>query len=682
MLNTLPSFIPTGFVQQLDMQAHPLRTNALALAIAVAGLLAPLAVQAVEKDLTSLSLEELMASEVFTTSEYVRGLGQNPSVASVVTAEDIRAHGYRTLADILRTLPGLYVTNDRDYSYLGSRGFGRPEDYNSRVLFLVDGYRLNENVYDSALLGTESLLDVELIERLEYTPGPGSAILYGKNAFFGVVNIITRTGAGLDGLEVAVDLGSAGAAKGRATFGRRLDNGLDMVLSVSKYDRDGRDLAFPALGGTAMGLDYDRYQRLFAKFSMGNWSLVAAHGERTKGIPNASYGQLFNEPGAETRDNQSLLDLSYNRPLGEDSAISGRLFYGHYNFLGDYVYDANPAPPPITPYINRDDVTGRWLGADVRYVTPRMGAHKWLLGADYQLNLARHQINYDVGGAVNFQDSRDDEGAWGVFFHDEIRLAEQLTLDLGARYDRPLVGDPELHPRVALVYDWSPDTTLKALYGSSFRPPNAYELYYTDGFNYLANPNLGPETIRTYELVLDRYLGRAGRLTASLFRYRITDLIDYVTLPGPQYMFDNQGGATARGFEIRHDMGWEGGGRLRSSYNWQLAQSDTGQWLDNSPRHMAKLGLEQPLFSTGWKAGVELQYVGVRQNYMGTRIGGRTLVNLNLLNQRLAEDMTLSFRVANLLDKRFADPASSAFSPLDRIVQDGREWVLRVEYRF
>jgi iron complex outermembrane receptor protein len=97
---------------------------------------------------------------------------------------------------------------------------------------------------------------------------------------------------------------------------------------------------------------------------------------------------------------------------------------------------------------------------------------------------------------------------------------------------------------------------------------------------------------------------------------------------------------------------------------------------------MAKLGIQQPLWATGWNAGLEVQYLGPRGNYLGARIGGYTLVNLNLLNRKLAKDLELSARVTNLLDRRFADPASASFDPLDRIVQDGREWSLRLEYRF
>jgi iron complex outermembrane receptor protein len=439
-----------------------------------------------------------------------------------------------------------------------------------------------------------------------------------------------------------------------------------------------------------VGLDHDQTRRLFAKLTHGNLSLLAAHSERIKGIPNASYGQLFNDPNSRTRDKQSLLDLSYNHPLDQDSAISGRLYHGIYDFVGDYVYDANAPLPPAMPYISRDIVLGKWAGAELRYVSPRLGRHKWLLGADYQVNLRQDQTNLDVGGAVNFQDRRDGE-TWGAFFHDEFTLTDSLTFNLGARYDRSQLGASEVHPRLGLVYRWSSDTTLKALYGSAFHSPNAYQLYYTDGVSYALNRNLKPENIRTGELALEHHLGKAGRLTATLFRYRITDIIEFVTLPGPDalvgtlddlYTFDNLGGARVRGFELRHETRWDGGGQLRASYSWQMAESDTGAWLENSPRHMARLSLQQPLFATGWHAGLEAQYLGPRGNYLGVRVGGYSLVNLNLLNRKLAKDLELSARVTNLFDKRFADPAADHLFPLDRIVQDGREWSLRLEYRF
>jgi outer membrane receptor for ferrienterochelin and colicins len=143
-----------------------------------------------------LSLEDLLklkVETVFGASRVVQEITHAPASVSVITREEIRTHGYRTLADVLRNVRGFYVTNDRNYSYVGVRGFARPGDYNCRVLVLVNGHRLNDTIFEGALLGTESPLDVALFERVEVIRGPSSSV-YGTSAFFGVVNLVTRPG--------------------------------------------------------------------------------------------------------------------------------------------------------------------------------------------------------------------------------------------------------------------------------------------------------------------------------------------------------------------------------------------------------------------------------------------------------------------------------------------------------
>src|SRR5512147_2724178 len=154
-------------------------------------------------DLKQLSIEELMNIEVrtiYSASKFEQKVMEAPSSVSIVTSSEIKMYGYRTLADVLRSVRGFYVTNDRNYSYVGVRGFGRPGDYNSRILLLIDGHRANDNIYDQAFVGTEAIIDVDLIDRVEIVRGPGSS-LYGSNAFFAVVNVITKRGGDLKGIE-------------------------------------------------------------------------------------------------------------------------------------------------------------------------------------------------------------------------------------------------------------------------------------------------------------------------------------------------------------------------------------------------------------------------------------------------------------------------------------------------
>lgn len=137
----------------ISRHSHRLRRHSIA--VAVLALLGAPQVSA-QSPLTDLNIEELMtldAGQVFGASERLQPVTEAPASVSFVTAEDIARHGYRTLADILRGVRGLYVTDDRNFSFLGSRGFGKPGDYNSRILLLVNGHRVNDNVFGQAEIG-------------------------------------------------------------------------------------------------------------------------------------------------------------------------------------------------------------------------------------------------------------------------------------------------------------------------------------------------------------------------------------------------------------------------------------------------------------------------------------------------------------------------------------------------
>ncbi len=106
-------------------------------------------------DLLALPLEQLLNLKVFSASKFAQKAIDAASTVSTITAADIKAYGYRSLADILRSVRGLYVSYERNYEYLGARGCSRPGDYNTRVLLLLDGQRLNDGVFDQAPIGKD-----------------------------------------------------------------------------------------------------------------------------------------------------------------------------------------------------------------------------------------------------------------------------------------------------------------------------------------------------------------------------------------------------------------------------------------------------------------------------------------------------------------------------------------------
>ncbi len=247
-------------------------------------------------DLADLSLENLLAVPVVGASKYEQRQNAVAAAVSVITRNEIKIFGWRTLAEALNSLPGVHITYDRQYTYIGSRGFGLPGDFNTRLLVLINGNRLNDATYDSALLGREFPLDIDLIERIEFIPGPGGAV-YGRNAIFGVVNVITRAGIDVDGAELAAAYQDPQSLwHGRATWGKVLDNGADVLLSVSGLDAQGEDrfYDFPDAGpdgedlaGVASGLDGERDQEAYARIARGPWSFGLVYGNRRKDDPTA-----------------------------------------------------------------------------------------------------------------------------------------------------------------------------------------------------------------------------------------------------------------------------------------------------------------------------------------------------------------------------------------------------------
>ena len=188
-----------------------------------------------QTNLLDLPLEQLLevkVQKVTSAAKYEQSTALAPASVTIVTDHDIRLNGYRNLAEVVGSVRGFYSTYDRNYSYLGVRGFNRPGDYNSRILLLIDGHRVNDVAFDGAPVGNDGYLDVDLIDRVEVVRGPGSAV-YGSSAFFAVVNVVTRRGRDLQGAEAAFTAGSFDAWQGRFSYGVRWQAKRDTALETA-----------------------------------------------------------------------------------------------------------------------------------------------------------------------------------------------------------------------------------------------------------------------------------------------------------------------------------------------------------------------------------------------------------------------------------------------------------------
>ncbi len=631
-----------------------------------------------EQQILDMPLEELLNLEITTASKFPQTKMDAPAAVTVITANDIKDFGYRSLADVIRSIRGTYTTYDRAYEYFGARGFSTSGDYNARILLMIDGRRVNDVIYDGASIGNDGLIDLEDVERIEYVPGSGSSI-YGSNALFGVMNVITRQGKDLQGATLAGGFGSYGLDREKASAGYRFENGVDAMFSASRYRSDGHkslyfaeiDAAGPS-DGIAHNQDGDKTDRFFGKISYKSFTLEGIYSDRTKNLPIAVYDSSFDskEP---YRDRNSFIEARYEDLLTESVSLSGRLFYGSYDFDAVYPYGTTN---------NIDTERSHWAGTEVKSVIDA-GPHKLVLGGEYQKNFNVTLQNHNDSPYFNFLDTEVSSYRYGFYLQDNVSFLDYFTLNAGVRYDYYSVSGDTINPRIALIYKPVDTLALKVLYGTAFRAPNLFEKFYTIANAQKAPMDLGPEKTESFEFVVEYQPIGNMRLVATAFHNNIKNLINLVNDPNDGLLvFSNSGDVDMNGFELEGDYLWDSGMRLRGNYSFTYAKDNVlDSWLENSPRHLGKLNLSMPVWQDKIRLGVEWQYVGERKAKNDSRASGYNIANLTLTADRLIPGFDISASLYNFFDNRYEHPAGNE-TTINTIPQDGRNFRVWFTYHF
>jgi outer membrane receptor for ferrienterochelin and colicins len=633
-------------------------------------------------DLSTLSLEALMNIEVPTVvgaSKFAQKETDAPASVTVITAEEIKRYGYRSLADILKSVQGIYVSYDRNYSFLGSRGVNL-DDYNSRFLILVNGHRINSNLTDGAAIGTDFILDVDLIDHVEIIRGP-SAVLYGNNAFFGVINVITRLGKQVDGTEVSTEYAQYDTYQGRVTYGKSFTNGFQFLVSGSLYDSAGADQLFykeyntPSQNnGMAQNLDGDSFKSLFGSFSFRDFTLEGGFITRNKDNPTAQFGSAFDDSRLQTTDDRSYTSLKYTHSFPDIVDMTAQIYYDRADFEIGY-------PTAIGPgmtFFSKEKDEGQWAGAEVQFTKRLWERHIITLGAEYRDDFQQHREIFDPSSGTVFTDANLYRLSYGVYLQGDFMLLTNLHLNVGIRDDQYGSFNPKFSPRAALIYNPWKTATLKGIYGTAFRVPNFLEL---------SDPrfqNIQPEEITSYELVYEQEIGRHLRSSVSGFYNQMQDLI---VLQSGNYTNLN---ATTTGTELALEGNWDNGIRSRVSYSLQKTEDDSGGDLRDSPEQLVKLNASVPVYKQKVFAGLEFQYISSRRTYFtspagdnvpGADAAGFSLINFTIFSHDLIKNLEFSGSIYNLLDTNYGDP-SSRFHQQAVIGQDGRSFRLKLTYRF
>src|SRR4029079_4807453 len=323
------------------------------------------------QDLTTLSLEQLLDIRVESAALHPQTLEDAPASVTVLTAEDLRKYGYRTLGEALASVRGFYGAYDRSYHSVGLRGFNLPADYASRFLIMVNGHNMADHIFDSMLwFGVDFPIEMNLVKQIEIVRGPSSA-LYGSNGIFATINIVTKSPPEAGPPALTLDSGSFGEKKAQVMIAAPIRKA-NLLFSGSVFNNSGQSpLYFPQFNtpanndGQALRMDSEKGYHIFANLIWRHWSITAVLSDRNKIQPISWGPTIFNDRGTQLMESAGYVEAAYARELAH-GALEWRTYFNADHLSGRFDY------PLDTPYgslveDNRTFSESDWIGTRLSY---------------------------------------------------------------------------------------------------------------------------------------------------------------------------------------------------------------------------------------------------------------------------------------------------------------------------
>ncbi len=611
--------------------------------------------------------------QVEAASLHAQSLAEAPANVSVITAEEIRDYGYRTLGEALAAVRGFYVTDDHMYRYVGVRGFSLPGDFNTRFLVMLNGHPLTDNIYNSNnYFGQDFGLDMDLVERIEIIRGPTSA-LYGSNGMLANINVVTRSPVDEPGLRLGFETSSFEERKVSVNSSMYLGGGANLLIAGSFFHNGGisfplEGLALPA--GTeppVSNADGERGYHSFVNLIWHDWSFTGYFNQREKRPPVGLGTSLSGDPRQFVLDARHFVEAGYKRHVGPGT-LQARISFDRYRYEDRYNY---PDGEDIDPVLDINH--GDWFSSQASYALPVPRVGTLTVGAQGFWEVRNLQYNL-IEGVPQDRISRPDRGL-AVFAQQEWELSRRWKLYSGVRLDETRYYRSFVSPRLAVVYQPSPRTVYKLVYGRPFRNPSAFEQFYNDeGRSYLPAPPLMPEAAHAFEGSFERRVARDWTLIVNAFHYRIERVIQAITLENEVQQYQNADEYRSTGVELETAAKWN---RIEgtASAAFQEALESDGRHLANAPRMVAKLRLGRPVGR--WFLSGNLRYVSPRETWTEDRLGGALVADATAtLHLRRSLDIQVGLR--NGFDRRYEDPI---YLTVDRLRGDGRSVFVKLAWR-
>lgn len=593
---------------------------------------------------TRVTFEMSGQEEVTGASRAAEAVEDAPASVTIISKQELRAMAYPTIAEAIRGVRGMYLSNDDTYISTGVRGFSRPGDYGNRILVLLDGHPTNDDWIGSSYVGFDARVDLGDIERIEVVRGAGS-VVYGNGAFFGVINLVTRSKEEPTHAEFAVSTAlTAGRARASAVWHASQDAGL--WLSVAGAKSAGIDRFYPEYVSTPQAdgspsiTDYrgnpangtvqeaDGFEagtfggRAWYKDISASWFLTS----HEKHSPSAQYLTNFGDPANKNRDTRGFVDVVLE-PKWQYVESLTRAHFDMYRYAGDLAYPSNGVDSFGT---ERDRFTGLWGGAEQRFIFKPASSVKLTAGADFTRHFKTHQYNtddrarpgyagMDPGPILDTNNPYDNFAGYAQV--DAIPL-HALRISAGTRIDYftnlKFDAGAALSPRLAVIVKPYSRGNVKVTFGKAFRSPSQLERYYTSQTQ-IASSNVRPEQVYSAETEFThRFTNTVSGLVTGYTNY-VKDLIELGTTTVNGTEVNQETNSKAPIFvlgaetELRHE--WQQGWMLSASASVQKARylnDDNLRNVPNSPLVLGAVKAMMPILGRSLNLATRLSVEGPR----------------------------------------------------------------------
>ncbi|MCF6231209.1 MAG: TonB-dependent receptor [Gammaproteobacteria bacterium] len=655
-----------------------------------------------------------------------------PSVASVITAREIKALGARTLGEALEFVPGLHVSRDatRQSAIYSIRGIH--SNFNPQVIVLINGHPINEP--SSGSRPPQFKLPVANISRIEVIRGPGSAV-HGADAFAGVINVITKSADELNGSIAGARVGSFGQRDIWLQHGGALANwksAFSFEYSTTNGDNN-RYIESDLLGNSgSMNSVYKLYNTSL-NLEKEHWNLWLNSWNLRDGGLGVGATQALDPVGYQENDMYTV-KLDYkDKALTEHWRLNANITYRKLDQQSNYqLFPANQivpldgqgnfSVPGSTPagYVQfTDGVLGNPGGmlehssfeSAFSYHGQNNHQIRLAFGLKYDKGIAKETRNYGPGVLDNISPGSTLDNPIIISappvaisdanlfipdtsrtvrylsFQDEWKFARDWELTGGIRYDHYSDFGGTTNPRLALVWATRYNLTSKLLYGRAFRAPSFGELYYTNNPTTIGNPELKPEVLDMVEVAFDYQATFDLDLALNLFSYQANNLIAFTDNGVAQNAHDQRG----YGMEMEFNYIASKQLTLLGNFSWQRSKDrESSEPVADAPGYQASLALRMRTTDrcnlnaqANWVAGRQRALSDGRapiDDYMAIDFTARC-------NYLFKQPLEIAASIRNALNNDIREP--SPYNPIagsagvaNDYPQEGRSLYVELSYTF